>query len=77
MSTKPETLAAQRVRVRRELAEREARLQALIEKFGSAQFECGEWDRNESDEDYDTVWKRSILAENELRAAFGLPPRRP
>lgn len=37
-------------------------------------FEAGEWDRDESDEDYSVVLARSEKAERRLRVLLGLPP---
>lgn len=41
-------------------------LDRAISVYGSAHFECGEWDRNESVEKYDAVHDRAIRAERKL-----------
>ena len=39
---------------------------ALLRAFGDAQFACGEWDRNDSDEDWTDVYAEAERAEREL-----------
>jgi hypothetical protein len=40
----------------------------LLRAYGDAMFDCGEWDREESDERYDDVLARADEAEVALRA---------
>lgn len=44
-----------------------ARVESAIAAVMTTSFECGAWDRNESDEEYDTVWARSERATARLR----------
>lgn len=53
------------------------RLDALIDDLSSASFECGEWERNESDEPYDDVHARSIKARARLDAFLARLTARP
>ncbi len=48
-----------------------ARIETAIKEFADAQFECGEWRRDESDDTWDEVFVRAQRAERELlRAIF-------
>lgn len=51
------------------------RITRALSAYGEAQFECGEWNRDDSDERYDTVLARANRAEDRLRKAIGLPSR--
>lgn len=46
---------------------------ALIRVINTS-FECGEWDRNESDEQYDVVRERARKAERRLRVLIARFP---
>ena len=48
-------------------------LKRALDAFAEANFECGEWDRNESDEPYDVVHARALKAETAVWGALGLP----
>lgn len=46
------------------------RIQKAIVAYGTAQFECGEWDRNESDGTYDAAMGRADRAATRLWKAI-------
>lgn len=49
-------------------------LERLLDAHNNAQWECAEWDVDDSEERFEVVWLRAKEAENKLRAAIGLPP---
>ncbi len=50
-------------------------LDAALRAYGEAQFDAGEWRRDEADEPYKKVHARVERAEARLRKLIGLPPR--
>lgn len=44
------------------------RLEKAIFEYGERQFECGEWDRGESEETWDSVYGRAVTAREKLDA---------
>lgn len=55
----------------------ESKILTALSIYAEANFEAGEWDRNESDEPYSRVHGRVERAEAKLRALLGLPPKVP
>lgn len=47
------------------------RLQDLLDAFGTATFECGQWP-TDSPETYDAVWRRAVATERAIFEALGL-----
>jgi hypothetical protein len=47
-------------------------IERAIKGFGDASFQCGEWNRNGSDEAYDVVVSRALAAEDTLRRLLGI-----
>lgn len=45
----------------------------LIQELSNASYECGEWNSNESDEDYEDVHARSLDAEALLLIELSIP----